>query len=201
MLCQEISFHSLSRCVLARLHFGRFSGAEPGRFLSHQAGLSAIEFLLILAASSVIFVSAVTAASQRNERLLVDDAARNLQLSFAFARNQAISRRSSVRVCPASQLLECAEQGNWNSGLIVLDNETGEVLRLIEPSDKDIQFFTDSGVSRYVQFNELGDAFGTAGEFQVCHQLRQDYTIGLRIAAVGLVEHFDADASRCSKQG
>ena len=197
MLYQGYSLLSLLKCDLFRLRFNHQSDQSTGR----QTGFTAIEFLVILAAASVIFVNAVTMASQRNERLLVDDAARNLQLSFAFARNQAISRRSSVRVCPASLSLDCAEQGNWNSGLIVLDNDTGEVLRLIEPSNSDIRFVADSGVSRFVQFNELGDAFGTAGEFHVCYQNLQDYAVGLRVAAVGLVEHFDTDSSLCSKQG
>jgi type IV fimbrial biogenesis protein FimT len=193
MLHKQCSFYTLFGCVAARLRVG----GQPNR----EQGFTAIEFLLVLAAASVIFVSAVSAASQRNDRLLVDDAARNLQLSLAFARNQAISRRSSVRVCPATQLLECAEDGNWNDGLIVLDRDSGEVLRLIEPSDKEIRFVADAGISRYVQFNELGDAFGTAGEFQVCYEPSPNYVVGLRVAAVGLVAHFDTDGSQCIQQG
>jgi Tfp pilus assembly protein FimT len=166
-----------------------------------QAGLTAIEFLLIIAVVSVIFVGLVAGASQRNDRLLVDDAARTLHLTLAYARNQAIISGDSVRVCPASHQLECSEKGNWNSGLIVQDHETGEVLRLIEPGNPAIRFLADSGVSQYVQFNIRGDAFGTAGEIQVCHQLKQDYSVGLRISAVGLVEHIDVDSNRCTTQG
>jgi len=164
-------------------------------------GFTAIEFLLALAAVSVLFVSVIAGASHRNERLEVDDAARNLQLTLAFARNQAISRRSSVRVCPASELLDCADNGNWNHGWLVIDTETQEVIRTMEPGAADVQIIAGPGVSKFVQFNTLGDAYGTAGEFVVCHLLQQDYATGLRISAVGLVEHTEDQAGLCSSQG
>ncbi len=191
MLYQRESSPAPVRC-----NHACYSFINPAGF----GGFTAIEFLLTLAAVSVLFISVVAGASQRNERLQVDEAARNLQLTMAFARNQAISRRSSVRVCPASDLLECSENGSWNKGWLVIDTDTEEVIRTIEPAAGEVQFLTDPGVSRYVQFNTLGDAYGTAGEFVVCHALQKDYSAGLRISAVGLVEHTENQSERCADQ-
>ncbi len=197
MFYAQGSFFAPYGCTLSHFQFGN----QTDCLKSRQTGLTAIEFLLVIAAVSVVFVGLVAGASHRNDRLLVDDAARTLQLTLAYARNQAITSGDSVRVCPASQQLECSEQGDWNNGLIVQDYETGEVLRLVEPGHPAIRFLADPGVSQYVQFNIRGDAFGTAGEIQVCHQLQHDYSVGLRISAVGLVEHIDVDSDQCTAQG
>jgi type IV fimbrial biogenesis protein FimT len=197
MLFQRVSIPASKWCNYARPSI--FS-SYPCVGYTGSKGFTAIEFLLALAVASVLFISAVAGASQRNERLQIDDAARNLQLTMAFARNQAISRRSSIRVCPASEMLECSEGGNWNNGWLVVDSETQEVLRSVEPGARELQIMTDSGVSRFVQFNTLGDAYGTAGEFVVCHSMQQDYAAGLRVSAVGLVEHIEDQQGRCSSQ-
>jgi len=201
MLYQTQTACSLLRRLSSRFEFSnRFQSAheQAGRF---QKGLSAVEFLMILAAASIVFVSVVAGASQRNERWLVDDSARNLQLSLAFARNQAITRRSSIRVCPASEQLDCTDQGDWNQGWMVVDMDSNEVLRLSEPGPTEVQLFADPGVNRYVQFNMRGDAYGTAGEFVFCHQYQQDYSVGLQVSAVGLVEHMAAVSFNCEKAG
>lgn len=206
MLYQTQTASSLLRRLSSCFEFSiRYQSCheQAGRFQIGrlQLGLSAVEFLIILAAASIVFVSVLAGASQRNERWLVDDSARNLQLSLAFARNQAITRRSSVRVCPASEQLDCNVEGDWNRGWMVVDMDSNEVLRFSEPGPTEVQLFADPGVNRYVQFNMRGDAYGTAGEFVFCHQYQQDYSAGLQVSAVGLVEHMAAVNVNCEKEG
>ena len=161
-------------------------------------GISAIEFLLVLGLASVIFVSAVSGATQRNERLMVNEAARSLQFSLAFARNQAITRRSSVQVCPTDDLVSCSTQGDWSQAWIVLDTDNGEVVRVVPAAAPEIRLVADSGVSLRVQFNELGDAFSTAGDFFLCHRDQEDFAVALRVNAVGEVVQLETDDSTCA---
>ncbi len=160
-------------------------------------GITAIEFLLGLAVASVLFVSLVAGASQRNERILVNEAARSLQFSLAFARNEAISRRSVVQICPTEDLVGCSPKGNWSLGWLVTDTETNEVLRLIEPQPGEVLLQTSQGVSQNVRFSMRGDAFGTSGDFILCHELQPDYVVSLRLSAVGTVEYMDLASNTC----
>lgn len=174
-------------------------GAGPSWRGTHRfnLGITAIEFLLGLAAASVLLVSLVAGATDRNDRIMVNEAARSLQFSLAFARNQAISRRSVVQICPTEDLVNCASQGDWSLGWMVTDVDTQEVLRLIEPQPRELFMSATQGVSHGVRFSMLGDALETSGDFVLCHELQPDYAVTIRLAAVGTLEPVELASLAC----
>lgn len=195
MWYQKSVFNALLRCMGNRVACTP-QKSQRTRFRVSR-GFTAIEFMLAIAALSVVFISVVAGASQRNERLMINEVARTLQFSLSYARHQAINRRSAVQLCPTVDLVNCSDQGNWNQPWMVVDTDTGEIMRLVEPAAEGVRLTADAGVRHHVQFNELGDAFGTAGTFVVCHPDQADFAMVLQLSAVGEMEHLDAASGGC----
>lgn len=148
--------------------------------LHKLGGLTVIELLIILAAIAVVVMISVPGSTMVMEHFRLKAASSDLVDSLNVAKEEALKRNSTVKICPSSNGRFCRSDGNWNHGWLVYSDGNGdgtvqeiELVQAFEaPSQKvrvvaigaveDIAAFTLTGL---VPSNDKQD-----GEFHVCHE-------------------------------
>lgn len=156
------------------------------RFSRAMAGFTLIELMISIAIVAILLAMAVPSfQSLLRSRELAAETGR-VRTALSFARNEAITRKQHVVVCPSSTGTSCAASNSWSSGwMIFVDiNENG--LRSTTTSDGEIilrvqgvpegQVRITSGVetspstnAKYtVRYNESGSKELGVTELRVC---------------------------------
>jgi type IV fimbrial biogenesis protein FimT len=141
-------------------------------------GLSAVEFLIGVAALGVILLLAGPSISSMIQRHYLDSTATELASSLALAKFEAEKRHGTVRICPSSDGASCHQYGDWNKGWLVFSdgNSDGipqdiEIIRAYGPPHKNIRIKASGALSDSPAFTVAGltsSQLLTSGEFAVC---------------------------------
>lgn len=140
-------------------------------------GFTLIELLVVLAIAAILLLVAVPSFQGTIEKNNVESAQETLARSIAFARQEAISRNTTVSICRSADGATCS--GGWHQGWIVfLDNNNSGAAGAVN-ANEDLLQVTQSlpagyqlqGSANFVQFNNKGSiqlpAAG-APTFEVC---------------------------------
>lgn len=138
----------------------------------HQRGLTLIELVVVLVVASVLLGWAVPGLQAMSARQEVVAEAHRLRTALTLGRNAAITRRSTVIVCPSPDRRRC-DTSDWSAPLaIVLGPLTGSqfpengLLRVLEASRGVRVSYRRDG--RPVRYGALGRPAGHNGTFRIC---------------------------------
>lgn len=149
---------------------------------ARQAGMTAIELLILVAAIGLLVLVTVPGASMLIERYRLKSASNELARGLSLARTEAIKRGGTVRMCPSADGRDCRDDGDWSLGWLVFSdgNADGDVqeFELIEAfagPPREIRIIGQGPVYHGASFTLAGlmaegDAGAqSAGEFLVCY--------------------------------
>ncbi len=145
-----------------------------------QSGLTVVELLIILAAIAVVVVISVPSSTVVLEHFRLKAASSNLAKSLNLAKEEALLRNSTVKVCPSSNGRFCRNDGNWNHGWLVYSDGNGdgtvqeiEFVKAFGAPSQRVRIVATGAAEDMVSFNLAGlvPAHETdQGEFHVCHE-------------------------------
>ncbi|MEQ6918775.1 GspH/FimT family pseudopilin [Halomonas aquatica] len=140
---------------------------------SRQRGLTLIELLVAIVVLAIIATMGIPSFQNFTARNEVAAEVMRIKTALALARNTAVTRRTTISVCPrpAPDSTAC-DFNNWNLPLVVMDGQVasgnladGESLRVLEGSGGPSVTFNRSYPIRY---QATGWARGHNGTFEVC---------------------------------
>lgn len=145
------------------------------------SGMTAIEFLILLAAIGVVVLVSVPASSMLIERYRLNAAATDLVEGLNLARSEAIRRGSTVRVCPSANGRDCRSDGEWDGGWVVFSDGNGdgavqdiELIETFEGPGEHVRVVAIGAVEQRASFTLNGLVADTpearTGEFLVCYE-------------------------------
>src|SRR5690606_994659 len=100
---------------------------------SRHQGFTLIELMVVLPIIAIVALVAAPDYQSSIESSRKTSATNNLLGALQFARSEALTRRSDVRVCASSDGTTCSGS-DWSTGGVVLDGST--LLRSIPPAPK-----------------------------------------------------------------
>lgn len=143
-----------------------------------ESGLSAVEFLIGVAALGIIFLLAGPSISSMIQSHNLDSTVGELASSLALAKSEAERRHSTVRICPSSDGISCHHKSDWNIGWLVYSDgnsdrvpQTIELIRAYGPPGKNIRITASGALSDSPAFTIAGMTSSQllkSGEFTVC---------------------------------
>jgi len=149
-------------------------------FRNRQNGLTVVELLIILAAIAIVVMISVPGSSVVLEHYRLKAASANLVDSLTLAKQEAMMRNSTVKVCPSSNGRFCRTDGNWNHGWLVYSDGNGdgtvqeiEFVEAFDAPSQKVRIVPVGAVENIASFtltglNPANDA--EEGEFHVCHE-------------------------------
>lgn len=145
-----------------------------------QSGLTVVELLIIVAAIAVVVVISVPSSTVVLEHFRLKAASSNLASSLNLAKEEAMMRNSTVKVCPSSNGRFCRNDGNWNHGWLVFSDGNGdgtvqeiELVKAYEAPSQRVRIVATGAVEDIAGFTLAGlvPAHETeAGAFHICHE-------------------------------
>ena len=169
-------------------------------------GFTIVELMVSLLIGAVMLALAMPVFTSMLQKNRIRAAENYLESSLNAAREEAIKRRASVRVCPSTDGSSCRDDSDWSAGWLLFSDsnsnsspDAGEVIKRVASLHQYIRLQVDEAVAAHVQFNATGDAFGTAGEFRICHLNPVASSRSIRVSSAGHVEttirtQFDCEA-------
>ncbi|WP_108446957.1 GspH/FimT family pseudopilin [Halomonas denitrificans] len=149
----------------------RSASRHPSPSLEH--GLTLIELLVAIAVLAVIATIGVPSFQNFTARNEVAAEVMRIRTALALARNTAVTRRTTVSVCPrqAPDSAAC-DFKDWSYPLVVVDGQVdsgnladGKLLKLLEGSGGPTVTFNRNYPIRY---QATGWARGHNGTFEIC---------------------------------
>lgn len=176
-----------------------------------HGGFTLFELMIVLSIVAILLLLAGPSLAKFVKDSTLRESTVSAHIALLRARNEALSRRERVSLCPInSQLNACAgSTSDWSGGwLMFVDSGTelsfdNDDLLLAEyVGDSRISITADSGLSDIVSFDERGFAFTlsgvTTGRLLICDDRRTEaYARALFINRLGRIslETSVADAS------
>jgi len=149
-----------------------------GRDKVIPGGLTAIELLIALSVLAIVVLVAVPGSSMLMGYYRLNTVSTELVDSLYLARNEALQRASTVRVCPSDNGRSCRLDGNWSEGWLVYTdgNADGkvqdiELLGAFEAPKKHVQIIASGAAQKAAGFTAAGlirDNGATSAEFILC---------------------------------
>lgn len=175
------------------------------RHLRHNAGITLVELLFVVAIAGVLMGVAAPAAIDMRDRAALRSATHLLHADLNFTRGEAVRRHTYVSMCPSDDGRACSDR-DWQAGWIVFEDPE----RLGEPSHPDriirvqyalpprLSLIGNTPIRRHLGFNALGvtrarNGALLMGTLSLCHA-RRDVGHALVINRSGRVRH---EARRC----
>jgi type IV fimbrial biogenesis protein FimT len=179
------------------------SEGQPSR-----KGMTLIEVLIILSAIAIVVLISVPGSSMVLEHYRLKSASGDLLAGLNLAREEAIKRSSTVRVCPSANGRFCRSDGNWDQGWLVYTdgNADGAVqeIELIQafpaPSEQ-IHIVAGGAVAEAASFTVSGlmdHNRYVSGEFHVCHTGVESRGKTIQIDSDGWVQAFPIEKGSAS---
>ena len=171
---------------------------QDGR--ARHAGMTVVELLIILAAIAVVAVISVPGSTMVLENYRLKSASTDLLSGLNLAREEAIKRNATVRVCPSTNGRFCRSDGDWDQGWLVFSdgNADGvvqeiELIRAFGPPSEQIHIVANGAVAQNAAFTLAGlvnqDLYA-AGEFHVCHAGSESRGRTIQVDSDGWVQAF-----------
>jgi type IV fimbrial biogenesis protein FimT len=145
---------------------------------SSENGVSAVEFLIGVAALGVILLLAGPGISSLIESYYLESTVGDLASSLSLAKFESEKRHSTVRICPSSDGTSCYQNNDWNKGWLIFSdgNSDGvpqdiERIRAYGPPGKNIDIKASGALSDFPAFTVAGltsSQLLNSGEFTVC---------------------------------
>ena len=137
-------------------------------------GFTLIEFLVVLAVTSVLTALAAPSFSTLGESAQMRALNNDLLVHLRLARSEAILRGGRVVICTASSTTTCSTSAGWHQGWLVFvdanNNGTldlGEMpLRHRPPAPAGWTMNASVTIARYVSYDGLGSTRMVSGAFQ-----------------------------------
>lgn len=145
-----------------------------------QNGLTVVELLIILAAIAIVVMISVPSSTMILEHFRLKAASSNLVDSLSMAKEEALMRNSTVKICPSSNGRFCRTDGNWNHGWLVYSDGNGdgtvqeiEFVKAFQAPSQKVRIVATGAVENIASFTLAGlvPANDTQeGEFHICHE-------------------------------
>jgi len=138
---------------------------------SRQHGLTLIELLVAVAVLAIIATVGIPNFQQFTARNEVAAEVLRLTTALNLARNTAITRRTTITVCPSADRLTC-NNSDWSLPLVIIDGRAdggtvdGAVLRVMQESR--VPQVTYRNDNRPIRYGQLGRPAGHNGTFKIC---------------------------------
>lgn len=165
--------------------------------LPRNTGLTAVELLIVLAAIAVVVMISVPGSTMVLEHYRLKAASNELTGSLNLAKEEALKRSSTVRVCPSSNGRFCRNDGNWNHGWLVYSdgNADGtvqdiEFIQAFQAPSQKVRIIATGAVQDLASFTMSGlvqDRDYKSGEFHICHEGAQSRSRSISVDQEGWV--------------
>ena len=161
----------------------KFNKLKLSNFLSFyrrtpENGVSAVEFLIGVAALGVILLLTGPSVSSMIQRHYLESTVGELASSLTLAKFEAEKRHSTVRICPSSDGTSCLQNNDWDKGWLLFSDgnfdglpQDIELIRAYGPPRKNIRIKASGAFSDSPAFTVAGltsSQLLTSGEFTVC---------------------------------
>jgi type IV fimbrial biogenesis protein FimT len=161
----------------------KFNKLKLSNFLSFyrrtpENGVSAVEFLIGVAALGVILLLSGPGISSMIQRHYLESTVAELASSLTLAKFEAEKRHSTVRICPSSDGTSCLQNNDWDKGWLLFSDgnfdglpQDIELIRAYAPPRKNIRIKASGALSDFPAFTVAGltsSQLLTSGEFTVC---------------------------------
>lgn len=145
-----------------------------------QHGLTVVELLIILASIAIVVMISVPGSTMVLEHFRLKAASSNLVNSLSLAKEEAVLRNSTVKICPSSNGRFCRTDGNWNHGWLVYSDGNGdgtvqeiELIKAFGAPSQKVRIVTTGAVENIASFTLAGLVPANdmqEGEFHICHE-------------------------------
>ena len=105
----------------------------------NNKGFTLIELIVTVAILAILVAVAVPSFSSIIENNKMVSARDSLINAFQYARTEAVTRNSSISICPSSNSTSCVATTNWSNGWIVFEDSAsgstptvGSILRVYD---------------------------------------------------------------------
>ena len=178
----------------------------------HRKGMTLVEILIILAAIAIVVVISVPGSTMVLEHYRLKSASNDLLTGLNVAREEAIKRHSTVRVCPSSNGRFCRSDGNWDQGWLVFTDGNGdgtvqeiELIQAFPAPSEHIHIIANGAVGTLASFTLAGlvsqDSY-ESGQFHICHDGTEGRAKTIQIDSDGWVQAFPIEkGSSVCKRG
>jgi type IV fimbrial biogenesis protein FimT len=143
-----------------------------------EHGVSAVEFLIGVAALGVILLLTGPSVSSLIQRHYLESTVGELAASLSLAKFEAEKRHSTVRICPSSDGTSCLQNNDWDKGWLLFSDgnfdglpQEIELIRAYGPPRKNIRIKASGALADSPAFTVAGltsSQLLTSGEFAVC---------------------------------
>ena len=146
------------------------------RFARGHRGVTLAEVLVGLAVAGAMLAIALPNVGGWVAESEVMSEARELAGAMSVARSEAIRRNERVNLCKSRDRARCDPAASWADGFIVFvdadaDGQVGggaePILRIAEPSPRNVTVTGNRPVADYVSFTSLGTARLLSGALQM----------------------------------
>jgi len=169
--------------------------------------MTVVELLIALAVLGIVILVAVPGSSFLVEQYRLRSVSSSLVDGLYRAKDEALKRASTVRICPSNDGRFCRTDGDWNHGWLVYSdgNADGmvqeiELLEAFTAPDGPVRIIASGATSAAAAFTANGlvrDNGATEGEFVICVGAADPIARTVLVDADGWVFVEPADSSRC----
>jgi type IV fimbrial biogenesis protein FimT len=145
-------------------------------------GMTFVELTAVIAIIGISLAILAPSWSGMVQRNRVTTSAHQLLAHLRYARNEAVTRRAFVSLCPSVDGSSCTrDTRGWHHGYLVFEDQDGDrrraanepLLRVQNRAQPGIRLQSTSGRPA-VRFRADGAAWSTNTTFSICHSLSAD---------------------------
>lgn len=180
---------------------------NPGGQKGTPGGLTAIELLIALSVLAVIMMVAVPGSNMLMGYYRLTTVSSELVDSLYLARNAALQRASTVRVCPSDDGKSCRLDGDWSQGWLVYTDGNAddkvqdiELLGTFEVPKQHVRIIASGAAQTVAGFTATGlvrDNDSASAEFILCPENFRAGPRAIVVDADGWVSVATADGHLC----
>ena len=175
----------------------------------NSRGITLVESLITLAIAAVTLSLAAPGYSSLLHKNDMRAASGLLHTTLNVARIESVKRRRAIRVCPSADSASCRNDGDWSDGWLVFEDlnangapDAAEIIQLVDSLEHGVAIEVSTSIDQYLQFEPTGIAGGNAGlagEFRICHEDSNAYSLVLGVSAAGQVSFKQSIQVDCSE--
>ncbi|MGY2463698.1 GspH/FimT family pseudopilin [Vreelandella sulfidaeris] len=158
--------------------------AHNGTRTLSRNGFTLLELLISLLLVGIIAAWGLPNFQALGERIAQTSEVNRFQSAFSLARNTAISQRSQITICPASEGRTACDS-EWSGELMIIKGDktdsvqADDILRVI-PAQENTEVAYSRGWSR-IRYNAMGYTSGYNGSFAICSGNSVESSMGKKL--------------------